>query len=180
MIIVGVIGASKAGDELKTIAEEVGQEIASRGAAVVCGGLTGVMEAVCKGARERGGVTIGILPSDWKEDANPHVQIPIVTGIGVARNAIITRTADVLIAVGGQFGTLSEIGYALNMGKTVVTIDSWRLEDACDDPIPNLIRAEGPKHAVDIALGAIGRHNRSDIDRLTNLPPQGGPQRCDE
>jgi uncharacterized protein (TIGR00725 family) len=155
MIMVGVIGASQANDALCAVAEEVGEEIASRGAAVVCGGLTGVMEAVCKGARRREGVTIGIIPSDRKEDANPYVQIPIVTGIGVARNAIITRTADVLIAVGGQFGTLSEMGYALNMGKTVVSLGSWRLEKACDHPIPNLICAEGPREAVDTALEAI-------------------------
>jgi uncharacterized protein (TIGR00725 family) len=155
MIMVGVIGASRADDELCAVAEEVGEEIASKGAAVVCGGLTGVMEAVCRGARRRGGVTIGIIPSDRKEDANPHVQIPIVTGIGVARNAIITRTADVVIAVGGQFGTLSEMGYALNMGKTVVSLGSWRLEKASNHPIPNLIHAEGPTEAVDMALKAI-------------------------
>jgi len=113
------------------------------------------MEAVCKGARRRGGGTIGILPSDCKEDANRYVQIPIVTGIGVARNAIIARTADVVIAVGGQFGTLSEMGYALNMGKTVVALGSWKLEKATDDPIPNLIHAYEPREAVDAALKAI-------------------------
>ena len=155
MITVGVIGASEADDQLCAVAEEVGRELASRGAAVICGGLTGVMEAVCKGAQEANGMTIGVIPSDRKEDANPHVQIPIVTGIGVARNAIITRTADVVIAVGGQFGTLSEIGYALSMGKTVVAIDSWRLERATERPIVGLVHAAGPKEAVDIALESV-------------------------
>ena len=155
MIMVGVIGASEADEQLCTVAEHVGEELASRGAIVICGGLTGVMEAVCRGARKRDGMTVGIIPSDRKEDANPHVQIPIVTGIGVARNAIITRTADVVIAVGGQFGTLSEIGYALSMGKTVVAIDSWRLERATERQLPGLINASNPKEAVDIALESL-------------------------
>ena len=155
MIMVGVIGASEADEQLRSAAEQVGEELASRGAIVICGGLTGVMEAVCRGARKRDGMTVGVIPSDRKEDANPHVQIPIVTGIGVARNAIITRTADVVIAVGGQFGTLSEIGYALSMGKTVVAIDSWRLERATERQITGLIHASSPKEAVDIALESI-------------------------
>ena len=156
MIMVGVIGASEADEQLCTVAEHVGEELASRGAIVICGGLTGVMEAVCRGARKHDGMTVGIIPSDRKEDANPYVQIPIVTGIGVARNAIITRTADVVIAVGGQFGTLSEIGYALSMGKTVVAIDSWRLERATERQLPGLIHASNPKEAVDIALESLG------------------------
>ena len=155
MKIVGVIGASRASEELSAAAEEVGEELASRGAAIVCGGLTGIMESVCKGAQRKGGVTIGIIPSDSKDDANPYVQIPIATGIGMARNAIIIKTADVVIAVGGQYGTLSEIGYALNMGKTVVALRSWRLERALDEPIANLIHVDEPKEAVDIALKAI-------------------------
>ena len=155
MIMVGVIGASEADEQLCTVAEHVGEELASRGAIVICGGLTGVMEAVCRGERKRNGMTVGVIPSERKEDANPHVQIPIVTGIGVARNAIITRTADVVIAVGGQFGTLSEIGYALSMGKTVVAIDSWRLERATERRLPGLIHAGNPKEAVDIALESL-------------------------
>jgi len=155
MIMVGVIGASKADSTLCAVAEEVGEELASQGAAIVCGGLSGVMEAVCKGARKNDGITIGIIPSDRREDANPYVQIPIVTGIGMARNAIITRTADVVIAIGGQFGTLSEMGYALNMGKNVIALNSWRLEKASDRPIPNLIHVEGAREAVDAALNAI-------------------------
>lgn len=153
--IVGVIGSSTASQDLTAIAEQVGEEIAKSGAAVVCGGLTGVMEAVCKGARRSGGLTIGIIPSDDKKDANPYVQIPIVTGMGVGRNVMLVKTADVLIAVGGEFGTLSEIAHALNLGKKVVGLRTWNLEKAHTKPIPNLIEAKDPKDAVEKALKAI-------------------------
>ena len=153
--IVGVIGSSKAEGELLSLAEEVGSEIAKRGAAVVCGGLTGVMEAVCKGARREGGLTIGIIPSDNRNDANPYVQIPIVTGMGMGRNVMLVKTADVVIAVGGEFGTLSEIAHALNLGKTVIGLRSWKLEKAHTKPIPELIEVDSPKKAVDLALSVI-------------------------
>lgn len=153
--IVGVIGSSAADQKLMVLAEQVGEEIAKAGAAVVCGGLTGVMEAVCRGARRCGGLTIGIIPSDNKRDANPYVQIPIVTGMGVGRNVMLVKTADVLIAVGGEFGTLSEIAHALNLGKTVVGLRTWRLERAHPKPIPNMIEAKDPKDAVEKALRSI-------------------------
>jgi uncharacterized protein (TIGR00725 family) len=158
--IIGVIGASRADEELLGLAEELGQEIASRGAAVVCGGMMGVMEAVCRGARSKGGLTIGIIPSDDKHDANQYVQIPIVTGMGVGRNVMLVKTADVVIAVGGEYGTLSEIAHALNIGKTVISLNSWQLEKATERSIPNLIDAEGPKEAVDLALDAISKGGR--------------------
>ena len=145
-----------ADEELSAIAEEVGRELAVRGVAVVCGGLTGIMESVCRGASAEGGVTIGIIPSDSRQDANPFVQIPIVTGIGMARNSVIAKTAEVFIAIGGQFGTLSEIAYALSMGKTVVSIRSWDLEKASAEPLQGLIHEENPKRAVEIALESIG------------------------
>jgi uncharacterized protein (TIGR00725 family) len=153
--IVGVIGASSASQDITDLAEKVGEEIAKKGAAVVCGGLTGVMEAVCRGARRHGGLTIGIIPSDEKNDANRYIQIPIVTGMGVGRNVMLVKTADVLIAVGGEFGTLSEIAHALNLGKTVVGLRTWRLEKAHTKPIPRLIEADGPEDAVEKALKAI-------------------------
>lgn len=158
--IIGVIGASRADDELLRLAEELGQEIASRGVAIVCGGMTGVMEAVCKGARAKGGLTIGIIPSDDKNDANQYVQVPIVTGMGVGRNVMLVKTADVLIAVGGEYGTLSEIAHALNIGKTVVALRSWNLERATEKSIPNLIDAKSPKEAMDLALDALHEHSR--------------------
>ena len=153
--IVGVIGGSKPDPDHQRLAEEVGVEIAKRGAAVVCGGLTGVMESVCKGARSQGGLTIGIIPSNFKEDANPYVQIPIVTGMGMGRNVMLVMTADVLIAIGGEFGTLSEIAHALNIGKTVIGLRTWKLENAHPKPIPNLIETDSPKKAVELALNAI-------------------------
>ena len=155
MRIVGVIGASQADEALYAVAEEVGRELASRGIAVVCGGLTGVMEAVCRGARSKNGVTIGVIPSDSRDDANEFVQIPIVTGIGMARNSIIVKTAETLIAVGGSYGTLSEMAYALSMEKTVVAIRSWRLEEASDEPVVGLVHVDSPKEAVNIALKSI-------------------------
>ena len=153
--VIGVVGSSKSDAGTNTLAEEVGREIARAGAAVVCGGLGGVMEAVCKGARSKGGLTIGIIPSDRREDANPYVQIPIVTGMGVGRNVMLVKTADVIIAVGGEFGTLSEIAHALNLGKVVVGLNTWKLDRARDKPIPGMIEASSPKDAVRLALDAI-------------------------
>jgi uncharacterized protein (TIGR00725 family) len=157
--IVGVIGSSKAESEIVRLAEDVGAEIARRGAAVVCGGLSGVMEAVCRGARKEGGLTIGIIPSDKKEDANPYVQIPIVTGMGMGRNVMLVKTADVIIAVGGEFGTLSEIAHALNMGKKVIGLRTWKLEKAHAKPIPNLIEAGTAAEAVRMAMDSIPAQN---------------------
>jgi uncharacterized protein (TIGR00725 family) len=153
--IVGVIGSSKADPDILALAEEVGAEIAKRGAAVVCGGLTGVMEAVCKGARKEGGLTIGIIPSDSRNDANPYVQIPIVTGMGMGRNVMLVKTADVVIAVGGEFGTLSEIAHALKLGKIVIGLRTWKLEKAYTRAIPDLVEVDNPKEAVDLALSVI-------------------------
>jgi len=159
--IVGVIGSSKAEPELLKLAEEVGAEIAKNGAAVVCGGLSGVMEAVCKGARREGGLTIGIMPSDDKRDANQYVQIPIVTGMGMGRNVMLVKTADVLIAVGGEFGTLSEIAHALNIGKKVIGLRTWKLERAHTRNIPDLIEVDSPKKAVTLALEVISAQKQS-------------------
>ena len=153
--IIGVIGASRADPDILKLAEDVGAEIAKRGAAVVCGGLTGVMEAVCRGARREGGLTIGIIPSDNREDANQYVQIPIVTGMGMGRNVMLVKTADVLVAVGGEYGTLSEIATALNLGKSVIALRSWKLDRAYTKPIPNLVEVGTPKEAVDLAFRTI-------------------------
>ncbi len=153
--IIGVIGSSVAEPDILALAEEVGREIARNGVAVVCGGLTGVMEAVCRGARRESGLTIGIIPSDNKADANPFVQIPIVTGMGMGRNVMLVKTADALIAVGGEYGTLSEIAHALNIGKKVIGLRTWKLERAHTRPIPNLVEVDSPKEAVKLALESI-------------------------
>jgi uncharacterized protein (TIGR00725 family) len=159
--IIGVIGSSKAEPDVLAMAEEVGIEIARNGAAIVCGGMTGVMEAVCKGARKEGGLTIGIIPSDDKMDANPFVQIPIVTGMGMGRNVMLVKTADVVIAVGGEYGTLSEIAHALNIGKKVIGLRTWKLEKAHTKSIPNLIEVDTPKKAVALALELISAQKQS-------------------
>ncbi len=128
-MIIGVIGASDANKSLKEIARQVGREIARRGATLACGGLGGVMEAACEGAREEGGLSIGILPGFDAGDANKYVDLPIVTGLSYARNLVLVRTSDALIAVGGGYGTLSEIAFALKLNKPVIALDSWKVSD---------------------------------------------------
>ncbi len=109
------------------------------------------MEAACRGARAEGGITIGILPGTDKGEANPYVDLPIVTGLGEARNAIVVRTADAVIAVSGGYGTLSEIGLALKMGRPVVGLDTWELSQK-GQPSEAVVVAEGPEQAVELAL----------------------------
>jgi len=122
---IGVIGAGECDAELGTLAEAVGRGIAEAGAVLVCGGMGGVMEAACRGAKAAGGTTIGILPGPDRAEANECVDIAIATGINEARNLAIIRTADALVAVGGSYGTLSEIGFALKAGKKVVGLKTW-------------------------------------------------------
>jgi len=106
-LFIAVIGGSECSPEEAKMAEEVGRELALRGATIVCGGLGGVMEAACRGAHSAKGITVGILPGDDREAANPHVDIPIVTGMGYARNAIVVKSAQAVIAIAGSYGTLS-------------------------------------------------------------------------
>ncbi|MEZ5335035.1 MAG: TIGR00725 family protein [Methanolobus sp.] len=148
MIQIGVIGAGTCDNELEMLAEQVGAEIAKNGALLLCGGLGGVMEASAKGAKNAGGTTIGILPGNRRSDSNPYIDIQIVTEMGHARNVIIARSADALIAVGGEYGTLSEIAHSLKMGKTVVTLSSkWEIEGT--------VKAKDPEDAVRIAMDSI-------------------------
>ncbi|MGI8774188.1 MAG: TIGR00725 family protein [Actinomycetota bacterium] len=127
---VAVVGAGDPGTDTDRLAYEVGRLLASRGAVLVCGGLTGVMEHACRGAKDGGGTTVGILPSTDKRHANPHVDVAIATGMGEMRNALIVRTADAVIAIGGGFGTLSEIAFALKLGRPVFGLSTWDLERA--------------------------------------------------
>jgi len=147
-VIVGVIGSSLASGKPYEQAVEVGRIIAQRGATVLTGGLGGVMEAACKGAKDAGGQTIGILPGFDTKDANPYVDIPIVTGLNHARNIVVVRTSDVLIAVGGEYGTLSEIAFALKLRKPVVSLGSWEVGEG-------IKKAASPADAVDIAFELI-------------------------
>jgi hypothetical protein len=151
---VAVVGAASATAEEETIAEEVGRLLAENGVVVVCGGLGGVMATACRGARGAGGTTIGILPGDDRSDANDWVDVAIPTGMGEARNALVVRASDAIIAIGGEFGTLSEIALALKMGRPVVGITTWSLKKPGVglDPV---MRAEDAASAVQLALEGI-------------------------
>ncbi len=127
LFLIAVIGGREAGSSLKKEAEEVGRLIALNGGVLVCGGLHGIMASASKGAKKAGGLTIGILPQDHKRNANPHIDVATATGLGIGRNVIIARTADALIAVGGEYGTLSEIAFGLQMKKPVVGIATWEI-----------------------------------------------------
>ncbi len=142
---IGVIGAGACDEAAAAMAYDVGKGIAEAGYTLVCGGLGGVMEAACQGAYEAGGLTVGILPGDTAEAANPYVKIPVVTGIGIARNVIIVRSSRVLIAVSGGPGTLSEIAFALQLQVPVVSLKSFSVSE-------QVIRASDPEHALKEAL----------------------------
>ncbi|HEY3587546.1 MAG TPA: TIGR00725 family protein [Myxococcaceae bacterium] len=148
---VAVVGSGTPEPRLAVLAEEVGRLLARSGAVVVCGGLSGVMDAACRGAKSSGGTTIGILPGLDRREANAWVDVAIPTGLGEARNALVVRAADVVIAIGGEFGTLSEIALALKTGKSVVGIDTWELSRR-GEMTTQIVRAATPAEAVDRAL----------------------------
>ncbi len=152
--LIAVIGGTQASKrEIKT-AEDVGRELAKRGAAVVCGGLGGIMEAACRGATSENGMTIGILPGENRHDANRYVQIPIVTGMGYARNVAVVKSAQAVIAIGGSYGTLSEIGHAIQSGIPVIGIDTWLLNKG-GKVNSSIITAENAADAVEKAFDLI-------------------------
>lgn len=153
-MIIAVIGAARCSKETAEIAEAVGRELARRGVTLVCGGLGGVMEAACRGAKAGGGTTIGILPGTNPLQANPYVDIPIVTGMGEARNVIVVRTGEAVIAVEGRYGTLSEIAHALKMGKPVVGLNTWQLGRAGRE-VEDIVLASTPKEAVEKAIALV-------------------------
>jgi uncharacterized protein (TIGR00725 family) len=158
--IIAVCGAGQCGSDLAAMAEAVGRGIAAAGAVLICGGLGGVM-AACRGARAAGGVTIGILPGADIGAANPDVLIPIATGMGEARNVIIVRTAAVVIAVGGEYGTLSEIALARKIGRAVIGLRTWDLgHDAASRP--HVEAVDTPEAAVAAALARCKSTKLSD------------------
>lgn len=134
MAYVGVVGPSRADAEDLADAETLGRGLAERGHVVVCGGLGGVMEAVARGAASVGGVVLGLLPGDDRTDANPHVTVSVPTGLGELRNALLVRSSDVVVSVGGSWGTLSEVALAVRTGVPVVAVRGWRVTADGDGP----------------------------------------------
>ena len=148
---IAVIGGAEPSPPEARLAEEVGRQLAIKGAILVCGGLGGVMEAACRGAQSEGGITIGILPGESRQAANPYVQIPIVTGIGYARNLAVVKSAQAVIAIGGSYGTLSEISHALQGGIPVIGLNTWSLSRNGQQD-NSIILAQNPTEAVNKAL----------------------------
>jgi uncharacterized protein (TIGR00725 family) len=147
-IQIGVLGASSCEPDIEQAAYEVGKEIARQGAILLCGGLGGVMEAAARGAKDAGGITVGILPGATPSEANPSIDLRIVTDMGHARNVILVRSADAVIAVSGGYGTLSEIAIARKIGVPCIGLHTWDLD-------PGVLRADGPDQAVRQAMERI-------------------------
>ncbi|MGB9761535.1 MAG: TIGR00725 family protein [Caldimicrobium sp.] len=138
---IGIIGAGIAEEDLKELAYKVGYALGKEGAIILTGGLGGVMEAASKGAKEAGAITVGILPGAKAEEANPYVLIPIVTDMGQARNVILVRSSEVVVSIGGGFGTLSEIALALKMWKPVIGLKTWK-------DIPGVYYVDSPEEVL--------------------------------
>ncbi|MBR61370.1 MAG: TIGR00725 family protein [Dehalococcoidia bacterium] len=158
-MIIAVIGSAEANEELVKLATKVGYELARNGVMIVCGGLGGVMTAVCKGAKEAGGLTIGILPGNDPKSANEFVDIPICTGMSYARNVIVVKTGLSVIAVGGAYGTLSEIGHALGEDIPVIGLKTW---DFTQENLDNKLftNAQSPSEAVNLAMQAAVKRDK--------------------
>jgi len=150
-LIIAVIGGGQCTNEEATVAEVVGKELAKRGATLVCGGLTGIMEAACRGAASESGLTIGILPGDDPNTANPYVKIPIATGVGFARNIAVVKSAHAVIAIDGDYGTLTEIAFALKSEIPVIGLNTWALSRNGKQEVP-IIKAKDPVDAVEKAV----------------------------
>lgn len=150
--LIGVIGTSQADTSQYSAAEQVGGLIAKRGGIVICGGMGGVMEAASKGAVSHGGLVVGVLPQD-RQQANKFIDIPIVTGFGEGRNVILVKSSQVIIAIGGGFGTLSEISFALRLDIPIIGLNTWNVSE-------QIRNANTPEEAVDMAFSFIaGSHD---------------------
>jgi uncharacterized protein (TIGR00725 family) len=158
-MIIAVIGDSSCSPEEAKLAESVGELLAQQGVTIICGGLGGVMEAVCRGTKSKGGVTVGILPGKDSSMANPWLDIPVVTGIGEARNVAVVKSAQAVIAIGGSYGTLSEIAYALKSNIPVIGLNTWSLSrNGREDD--SIIRVQSATEAVDKAISLAKRRKR--------------------
>ena len=161
-MIIAVIGNSSCSPKEAKLAETVGALLAQQGVTVICGGLGGVMEAVCRGAKSKGGSTIGILPGQDSSMANPWVDIAVATGLGEARNVVVVKSAQAVIAIGGSYGTLSEIAFALKSSSPVIGLNTWSLSrnKREDDSI---IRVQSAGDAVDKAISLVKRRGNNEI-----------------
>lgn len=154
--LIGVCGTSRSDPATDELAERVGGLIAARGGIVVCGGLDGVMAAAARGAARAGGFSLGLLPGDTTEEAAAEVSLAIATGMGEMRNVLIVQACAVLIAIGGAYGTLSEIGLALRMGRTVIGLDTWETRPPGGHSAdPGIQKAETADQAVSMAFDAL-------------------------
>ena len=152
-LAVAVIGGAQCSKEEALLAEAVGRELARRGVTLICGGLGGVMEAACRGAAIESGLTVGILPSDDPTTANPYVRIPIASGVGFARNIAVVKSAQAVIAIDGDYGTLTEIAFALKSGIPVIGLNTWTLSrKGLEDK--SIIQAEDAVDAVEKAVSS--------------------------
>ena len=154
MCYIAVVGGSTCTDLEGRVARNVGEEIARRGGILICGGGSGVMEEASMGASAEGGLVVGVLPGDNREEGNPYLDAVVATGLGEARNPIITRTADAVIAIGGEYGTLSEIALALKMGKPVIGLNTWGLSSP-HKVKSGITEVAGAKEAVNEAFNLI-------------------------
>ena len=143
--LIGVIGAGQCSDDIYELAREAGRVIAQKGLGLVCGGLEGVMAGAAKGCKENGGLTIGLIPQDNASYANPYIDVVIPTGIGIMRNLLVVRSARGVLAIDGKFGTLSEIAFALQLGKPLVGLGTWEISE-------QMTHCESPQEAVEVLL----------------------------
>jgi uncharacterized protein (TIGR00725 family) len=149
--VVAVIGSASASAEEREIAEEVGRRLAEGGAILLCGGRGGVMEAACRGAQAAGGLTVGILPGTEPDAGNPYLSLALPTGLGQARNAIVIQASEAVIAIGGAYGTLSEIGHAMKAGKPLVGVSTWKVSRT-EKELSEIAEAETAEEAVSRTL----------------------------
>jgi len=161
-MIIAVIGDSACSPEEAKLAEEVGELLAQQGTCIVCGGLGGVMEAVCRGAKSKGGLTVGILPGQDSSAANPWVDIPVVTSLGEARNIAVVKSAQAVIAIGGGYGTLSEIAFALKSSIPIIGLNTWSLLRNGQEDV-SIVRVQSATEAVNKAISLAKRRKNYEI-----------------
>jgi len=170
---ISVIGAGQATAEEYRLAQEVGRLAAEAGAILVCGGLGGVMAAAARGAKEAGGRTLGILPGSDRSEANGYLDMVVVTGMGHARNLAVVSSGDAVIAVGGEFGTLSEIGLAAKVRRPVIVLNGWRLQR--DEGTPGIWYASTPHEAMSLVYEALRVADPTPRSSRGTTPPASRP-----